>query len=417
MTAASEPTALPRTRAARPQPAPGRLAGGVAVFAGWSLFLPVGLQYLALGALLLIAGQALHREQRWSAWRQDPMVAWTLVLLAWLGLSAAWTSATAGEAASHLGHYARLLAVPLMAWGLAAGLARRVLAHFIAASVAAALWILGWHLARAAGWAGLPPQGLPVVGVGGNQMIAVSMLLALGAGLAVAEATRPGRPVGARAGWALAAGVIAAGVLLQDRRTGWLLLPVLLALCAVARAPGTRARLLAGTAIAAVSLTVFLATPALQDRWAEGRAELGAYQPGQDVDTSWGMRVRMVELTVEMIRERPLTGQGVGSWAGQWQQRAVGGPLLMAHTTPHNEALLITAQGGAIALVLAALVAAAALRRRPVDLPMVLVWTTLVLASGANAVLRDGKLAVPLLLLAGCAAAAAAGQAGVRRPG
>jgi O-antigen ligase len=394
--------------------APPSIALAGAAAAGWSLYLPVGLQYLAFGAMLWAAAQALTRQQRWALWRDDPMVRLTLALLAWLGLSMAWTTAPMSEAASHLGHYARLLGVPLLALGLHPALARNALTHFVIASCAAATLVVAAFALDALSPAVDRWSRWPVVGVGGNQLVAVSILLALAAGLSAAQASEAAGDTTRRWPWALAATMTTLGVLLQDRRTGLVLLPVLMAVVVITRVRGTAARL--GAALGLVVLTGLLAmaSPPLQQRLAEGWGELQAYQPGQDVDTSLGMRLRMVDLTSDMIRERPWTGHGVGSWAGLWASRVQGGELLRAHTTPHNEYLLLAAQGGLPALMLGgavlggAVLAAAGIgvrRRHPPQLASLMVWITVVMAASVNAVLRDAKLALPLLLLAGWAAA------------
>ncbi|MFY7856127.1 MAG: O-antigen ligase family protein [Rubrivivax sp.] len=395
-------------------PSPIALAGAAA--AGWSLYLPVGLQYLAFGALLWAAGHTLTQQQRWASWRADPMVRFTLALLAWLGLSMAWTTAPMSEAASHLVHYARLLGVPLLALGLHPALARHALKHFVIASCAAAALVVAAFALDAVSPSVERWKSWPVVGVGGNQLVAVSILLALASGLAAVQASDARGEAARRWPWALAAAVTTLGVLLQDRRTGLVLLPVLLAVVVLARVRGTAARVGATLGIVVLTGLLAMASPPLQQRLAEGWGELQAYQPGQDVNTSLGMRLRMVDVTSDMITERPWTGHGVGSWAGLWASRVQGGELLRAHTTPHNEYLLLAAQGGLPALMLGgavlggALLAAAGVGARRVrrpDLASLLVWITVVLAASVNAVLRDAKLALPLLLLAGWAAARA----------
>jgi len=114
------------------------------------------------------------------------------------------------------------------------------------------------------------------------------------------------------------------------------------------------------------------------------------------------------------VRERPWLGHGVGSWETLWQARTRSGTMLAANRTPHNEYLLLAQQVGlpGAALLLALLVACAraALRSGPAGLPMLMVWLAIGWAGLFNAVLRDAKFALPLLLLAGLTAALSHGE-------
>ena len=116
-----------------------------------------------------------------------------------------------------------------------------------------------------------------------------------------------------------------------------------------------------------------------------------------------GMRLRMVDVTLDMVRERPWIGHGAGSWPGLWRERVRGGELLQAHQTPHDEYLLVLQQGGAVGLALflaaIALLLRAVWRRGPAGHAALLVGIGFVVAAVFNAALRDAKLALPLMLL------------------
>ncbi len=153
----------------------------------------------------------------------------------------------------------------------------------------------------------------------------------------------------------------------------------------------------------------------IKARFVEGWAELRSYQSSGVVDTSWGMRVRMATLTMEMVRDRPLLGHGIGSWLGLWQARAQGGGrLLEEQLTPHNEYLLVASQVGAVGLFLLLVGLAAVWRLAwnsgPTGTAALLAWTLLATSSLFNAMLRDAKFSLPLLTLA--ALAGIAGRSG-----
>jgi hypothetical protein len=109
----------------------------------------------------------------------------------------------------------------------------------------------------------------------------------------------------------------------------------------------------------------------------------------------------------------------VGSWVTEWRQRVAGSAALEAHTTPHNEYLLLAMQGGAVALALALVLWLLAWRGiLRGGRPAVAALLVLVALSGAacfNVVLRDAKFALPLLGLA--ALAWAASRSPGRQPG
>lgn len=111
----------------------------------------------------------------------------------------------------------------------------------------------------------------------------------------------------------------------------------------------------------------------------------------------------MLELTAQMVREHPLGRPGAGRWQGLWLQRTTPGAAVHANSTPHNNYLLLTQQGGvvALALLLAVLVTAfrQALRAGATAVPLLMVWTALALTANVSA-MRDAKFSLPLLLLA-----------------
>jgi len=365
----------------------------------WTAYLPTGLQYLALGACSGLALHMLWRQQRLGTVAGHPVFRAALALWVWLALSAAWSPAPASAIVSHLWMYALPLLVLPIAFALEAAAALRALGHFVAASALVGSFVL----LDAAGWLPTPPAWRPFVDVLGNQRIAFSLLLALAGALALQLAidARRGRAQALRLGAAL---LCLAALTQQDRRTGLLLAPLLLAVLVLAqpRWRGRRLRRLALVALA--TLAVGLGSSQVRERLAEGVAELQAYRSSGPVDTSWGMRARMVEVTAGLVLERPVIGHGVGSWVTLWHARVRGEPILTGHTTPHNEYLLLAQQGGVVALLLALLLWLQALRgvrrRGAAALPALLVLVAIAWAAGFNVVLRDAKFALMLLGLA-----------------
>jgi O-antigen ligase len=110
-----------------------------------------------------------------------------------------------------------------------------------------------------------------------------------------------------------------------------------------------------------------------------------------------------------MVRESPLVGHGLGSWQQLWDARVAPGTALAHNSTPHNEYLLVAEQSGVptavVMLLTLAVGIAAAIQAGTLGMPAMMIWLALALAGLANAVLRDAKFSLPILLLAALAQA------------
>lgn len=381
------------------------------------VYLPVGLQYttfvvgLAVSLRRLAAQRALARVHEAA-----PGLQWAGLLVAWLWASALWSPAAAVDRWTHAGNYSVLLALPYLAAGLRREEADRALAAIAGASAVVALLFMLEHAAV------LPPSIAwhTTVHATGNQRIATSLLLAAGGCLALWRATLPGLPPRRRAAWGAVAALALLGLALQDRRSGMVVLPLVLLVWGGLRLRSGRARATAAAALVIALALTWLAADGVRQRFHEGLAELRQRPADRDVATSWGQRKRMAEITAAMVAERPLAGHGLGSWELLWHQRTPPGSALAAQRTPHSEVLLLAQQAGLPALALfAALVVAQlrAARAAGVDgTPLLVAWVTIAVAAAFNAIIRDAKFALPLLLLAALGAARARPAAAASTP-
>lgn len=391
-----------------------RLLGGVAIASAWATYLPLGSKYAVyLGSTVLAIVILVRTRQLGAVFRWPPFLA-PLALWLLLVASLSWTSAPRSDALSHLWHYGRMLLMPMIAMALAPADARRALMHFVAASA-----IVG-TLASLDRLQLLPLGDLLVTTIAaeGNQRIVTSLLLAIGAALALLQSWDGGGSHRHRVAWICAAMPILLGLSLQDRRTGMVTLPVLLVVLVMARQGTWRQGVMLLFGLGLVGSLVWQASSTIRGRFAEGLAEIRSYQAQGPVATSWGMRLRMADLSFDMIRERPVLGHGTGSWKAQWAQRVKGdGDLLEKQTTPHNEYLLIATQLGVIGLyqwmvILVVYFRSAWQAGRAGDAAL-LVWTAIAWSAQFSVAIRDAKFAMPLLLIA--ALALAASQHSARR--
>ncbi len=371
------------------------------MLAAWACYLPLGARYAAFFLCAGLAVAWVHRQRLWSSLVLTRRAKLLLALAAWMAVSALWSPAPLPRIIAPLWMALLPLALLPLAMAVPAALsahaARRALLHFVAASALVGSWtVVDFVLAVP----DTSPLASPVDATG-NQRILVSMLLALGCAFGLWLATQA---CSTRQRWACAAaaGMALAGLLLQDRRSGLLMLPILLMAWAVAAAPRWYLKLALPLLVAAAAVGTWALSTGVQQRFAEGARELQTYAGNDQVATSWGMRLRLWQRTADMVAERPLTGHGLGSWPQWWRQNTQSGTLLHEHTTPHNEYLLAAAQAGvpAALLLLAWLLANVWASAAAGAVPALMVWTTLLTTACTHAVLRDAKLALPLLLLA-----------------
>lgn len=387
------------------------LAGACA----WAAYMSVGAKYLAYLSCALAALIALNRQQRWATLLRDPGFRAAVAFWGLSVASVAWSQAAASLIVAQVWLYAMLLIAPLIALGCPADAARLVLRQFgIAAAVVGTATALDHFGLLPLGASGLWQS---TVEAHGNQRIVNSLVLALGAAVCVLHLLQAGTPK-QRLAWLLATLLTLAGLALQDRRTGMVTLPVLLAVLGMARLRSAWRRLLLVLLVAALSAAAWQFSASVRGRIDEGLNELRTYQSTDAAATSWGMRLRLAEHTLDMVREKPLLGHGVGSWIGEWRKRVQPGLQISIHTTPHDEYLLVASQLGLVGIALLLWLLGGQLwrawRAGPDGHAALLVWTAITWTGLFNVVIRDSKFSLPLLMMAGFAGALMRQRSAVR---
>lgn len=119
--------------------------------------------------------------------------------------------------------------------------------------------------------------------------------------------------------------------------------------------------------------------------------------------TGQGNRLQFVKITGEMILEKPILGHGIGSWLQQYPVRARGLET-ESMSTPHGDYLLYAAElglTGLIALfgVYAALTRAAWKMGFNNGMGLFLITTAMMVGGLFNAILRDWKFGMPMMIL------------------
>ena len=381
---------------------PRRLHWG-APAAGVALFFPVAVAGLAALGLGLLAAGSLRRSQ----WTQLLRAEIALVLLVgWLALSAAWSPAPWAEIAVSCWRYLALAFVAILAAATPARTAALAWHIFIAAAAAMALA----QLAGIARW--VPPDAIlaSMFHYTGNKSIGNGVLLAVAAAAAMHLALQPTARGVERAGLGGAVALIVLALALRSAsRTSLVVLAVLtLALC-VMHWRLRRMRWLALGLAAGVSALAWTGGGGLAMREAAGQLEQSNRYRMEIYDQTWAM-----------VAERPLLGQGVGSWRTVWQQRNRN-PELQDMNTAHQEWLQTAQQGGVgAALLLLAVfggwwrqaLRAGAAGAGGLGVLCLIAW---LMQTMVNAAIRDASFAAPMILLLGLALALARGEAGRSR--
>ena len=367
---------------------------------GLMLFMPVGMNYL--GAVLLLAALLLDGRlaSRYARLRQHPLwwpglafTGWTLLVL---GLQPVYFP----ETPSNLFHGLRIVLTLALALALTREETVWALRGFLGAA-ALSLTVIAVHLA-----VGLPPwEGwLSLIRHDGNKAVSNALLLAfLAASSLVTAVSRPGR---ARFGaLAFALVLVAALAWSLPSRTALLIIVLTVLAASVHQWRARRLQLAAAlTTTVLVTTLALTALPAVRDRLAQGVTELQQAQAGEVSKASWGIRFHMLRQTSQMVRDKPWTGWGIGSWNSQWKQRMP--PESWGFNMPHNDFLWAGAQAGLPGmLALLALVLAGVRqgwRRRDLTGRLGMVAAlTLLLAASTNSAMRDAAIGLSLVWVVG----------------
>ena len=370
-----------------------------AAFWGLVTFMPVGMNYLAMFVLVfaLLAQRGvrdrvarLRSHAMW--WPAIVFVGWMLVVLA--------LRPTYPETPSNLWHGLRIVATLALALCLTRDEAVWGLRGFLLSAV--------WGLAVI----GLDQTiGLPehiwwnsLIHHSGNKSIANAVMFSLiaASGLMLAL-DRPG--IARLIGLPIAVLLLAIPVWILPSRTSILIVLIALAAGCVHQ---WRARWLPllGVMVVAIALAAaaFSSIPKVQQRFAQGLAEIESAHAGKVSQESWGVRVNMYRHTMQMMLDRPVAGWGIGAWNEQWKARVP--PVLKEFNMPHNDFLWMGAQAGvpgALALLALVLSGLGGTWKRS-DLTgrlAMIALLTVIFTSSVNSGMRDAAIGLCLVWIAG----------------
>jgi O-antigen ligase len=188
-------------------------------------------------------------------------------------------------------------------------------------------------------------------------------------------------------------------VFLQVGRSGQVMFGILVIVAAAMLLRGPR-RAFAIAAVPALAVVAFTISPVMQSRFSTAWQELGNAAAAKEY-TSMGIRVVMWQNSVELIRERPLLGYGLGglepAYAAHIKDRASGWKAIVTGD-PHNQYLAAWIDAGIVGLIaFVFMLASAALQPapspwRPIGVALLVAWCATSMISSHFQTFNEGHM-------------------------
>jgi O-antigen ligase len=363
-----------------------------------TLFFPIGIMYTAIVLYFTAWFAAGALRDKWIEIKHHPVYTANFVLLAIVLLSAVLLSSGNEYRWHGMIHYFVFVFLLLFSVGCEDTVYRRAkLSLFIGALYAGAVFCfakLGW----------LPDWTIFSYyhQYAGNKSISLGIFLAIVAAWMLNEAfdaSERRTMLAYLAAYAFTEWVV---VQFAVTRTGTLMVYLLSAVI-ILRRLGFNRRSLAMAAFVSVVIMGIAASNGDGNRRLQGvSAAITALQEGS-VATGESNRLQFLRVTGAMIAEKPITGFGIGGWRQEYPVRAEGLETAFM-STPHNDYLLYGSELGVIGLILlawifGALVVASLRTKSTKGTALLLVMVELVVSSMFNAMLRDWRFGVPMMLM------------------
>jgi O-antigen ligase len=363
-----------------------------------TLFFPIGIMYAAIVLYFIAWFAAGGLRDKWVEVRRHPVYTANLILLAIVLLSAVFLSVGNDYRWYGMIHYFVFVFLLLFSVGCEDAVYRRAkLCLFIGTLYAGAVYCFA-KLGCLPDWTIFSYYQQ----YAGNKSISLGVFLAIVAAWMLNEAfdARERRTmVTYLAAYAFTEWVV---VQFAVTRTGTLMVYLLSALVILRRLKFNR-RSLAIVAVVSLVIIGIVASNGDGNRRLKGvGSAITALQEGSAA-TGESNRLQFLRVTGAMIAEKPFLGFGIGGWRQEYPVRAQGLETAFM-STPHNDYLLYGSELGAIGLILLAWIFGALVRESlratsTKGTALLLVMVALIVSSMFNAMLRDWRFGVPLMLM------------------
>lgn len=316
-----------------------------AFFWGLIVFMPVGMNYLAILFLLSMVIMQGDWINRWTRVKQSN-VHWGLgIFLAWTLIVLVFQKEWYAETGSNLGHIFRIGLTFYLALSLSSKEAKYALNGFMLACLLTVGLIMGVQ-------AGVIPiikfwDHLVIPQT--NKTIGASILLSMCVMVLLAYLFREKPKHRWLAIFALVTVIVVITTVLSKRTAMvGVMLGSLVVVLHVWR--DYKIRWLIAMAMMMLAVAMFWAiNPGMQLQFEQGLYEIKDGMAGIVKVESWNIRIHLIRHTVEMLIERPVMGWGIGAWNEQWQSRVP--QEIAGFNMPHNDALWMGAQAGVMGAV------------------------------------------------------------------
>ncbi|CAM8667941.1 RfaL Lipid A core - O-antigen ligase and related enzymes [Oxalobacteraceae bacterium] len=363
-----------------------------------TLFFPIGIMYtvIVLYFIAWLAAGALR--EKWAEIRRHPVYTANFVLLAIVLLSAILLSSGNDYRWHGIIHYLVFIFLLLFSVGCEDTVHRRAkLSLFVGALYAGMVFCfakLGW----------LPDWTVFSYyhQYAGNKSISLGIFMAITAAWMLNEAfdaSERRTMLAYLVAYAFTEWVV---VQFAVTRTGTLMVYLLSALVILRRFKFNPRSLVIAAAVTVVIIGVISSNGDGNRRLQGVGTAITALQDGSAV-TGESNRLQFLRVTGAMIAEKPFIGFGIGGWRQEYPVRAQGLETAFM-STPHNDYLLYGSELGVIGLILLAWIFGGLVReslrtKSTKSTALLLVIVALVVSSMFNAMLRDWRFGVPLMLM------------------
>jgi len=371
------------------------------IFLPFSLFFPIGIMYTGIILFILtslFSGQVIAK---FKVLKASSFFIPAVALLAWILFELLFLSNSIEGRWSALIHYLIFLFGFLFitagdgAWKKTAG------DVYIAGAIYGATIYYLSHLNILPDWIIFRNYAI----YAGNKSIALGIFHAIAAAwlldAALSQADKKALAVRLIAYFYISSAVL----LFAMTRTG-ILLWFLLSLIAVLRHVKFSVRGILSLILGLVTLfAAWQLSPVVRERAEETIQSVRDFYNGQ-MGSGQGNRLQFIKITGEMILEKPIIGHGIGSWLEQYPERALRAGADETHgmSTPHNDYLLYGAELGVVGVIgllsIYLAIAIQGIRQIPQHgLGLFLISVTFFVGSMFNALLRDWRFGMPMMIL------------------
>lgn len=329
---------------------------GIAALVGTMLSLPLTHAFVTL-SLVSWCLSGCKTGQSWAEILKNPAVLGALLLFAWMLLSVLWAQMDYKASLSGAWKYRKLMWVPLMVVLFTDGKWRlRAMQAWLAAAVVLMLFSLEQTLP--APWGAGHMSVKPASPLSVYSYITLGFILLPAVSLGLAWLTQSKTKMLKGAGAVLALLTIGYVVFGQEGRTTYVTLVALVTMFIVTQIKGGRKWLAMGVLVLGAA-SVFMLSTKVQTRFNQVLIESQAAQHATTTEenfTSSGLRIAFWRGSVEIFKQHPILGAGVGTWADEYRKyidQTPGTPSIsVTGGNPHQEYLLMAAQLGVVGLAL-----------------------------------------------------------------